>query len=84
MNKYLDGYTVGIVEYCTYDNGYALGLRRGKFLNICPMELRAAYTKGYNQGVFELNENIRSLQSQVDNQENMTRSGGSSSASPTE
>lgn len=46
-STFLDGYTHGIKEYCTFDNGYELATKTLSMTNICPHELREDFTKGY-------------------------------------
>lgn len=53
MSEYLDGYAEGLVEYCTFQKGYERGVNNGKPLDICPMEMRDAYVKGYKTGKAE-------------------------------
>lgn len=51
MDQYLDGYTKGIVGYCTYDNGYELGSTNRQVVVTCPHEIREEFEKGYHQGL---------------------------------
>lgn len=66
VDAYLDGYTRGIVEFCTYENGYARGLSNKKMDNTCPVEMRSKYEQGYKLGLFELNEKIKLLKMRDD------------------
>lgn len=50
MNEYLDGYAKGLVEHCTYQSGYERGFHNKKALDVCPVEMRAAYVDGYKRG----------------------------------
>jgi hypothetical protein len=59
VDAYLDGYTRGIMEFCTYENGYAAGLNSQPLDNVCPVELRASYAKGHSAGAFEGKERKR-------------------------
>lgn len=54
---YLDGYTAGIKEYCTFDNGYKAGDTGIENTNACPLELRAEYDEGYKRGYRNLQAN---------------------------
>ena len=47
---YLDGYTAGIKEYCTFENGYKAGDTGKENPNACPLELRAQYDEGFKRG----------------------------------
>lgn len=58
---YIDGYTVGIIEFCNYENGYQLGLRNRENPQVCPAELRASFDKGYKVGLFELKEKMNEM-----------------------
>lgn len=69
LKAYLDGYTRGIIEYCTYDNGYTMGSKNQSISENCPLELRGSYTKGYNIGKIEFAEKMRQMQNQVDDAE---------------
>lgn len=60
-SAYLDGYTRGVLEYCTADNGYKMGAANHKPTEICPLEIRAAYAKGYQQGQLEHREAIQGM-----------------------
>lgn len=71
MNAYVDGYTTGIREYCTYDNGYEQGYTKKVMGDFCPSELREAYEKGFRAGKF-------ALQSRIENARNMGEGKGMS------
>lgn len=58
---YIDGYTAGIIEYCTFENGYKLGSVYGTSDDICPAELREQFAKGYRQGHLEHAEALRNM-----------------------
>lgn len=58
-DAYIDGYTKGIIEYCTYDNGYKIGSANATIPDVCPYELRAEFIKGYKQGNLEVSEKLR-------------------------
>jgi len=55
--SYLDGFTVGVKEYCTFENGYEAGDTGKENINVCPLELRAGYDKGYRKGYKNLQAN---------------------------
>lgn len=61
LKAYLDGYTRGIMQFCTYENGYALGLKNQPANKNCPAELNAPFLKGHSVGRFELSERKREL-----------------------
>lgn len=55
-SDYLDGYTKGIVEYCTYDKGFDLGESGQINKKVCPHELRQDFDKGFLAGHRALEE----------------------------
>lgn len=59
--QFIDGYTRGIIEYCTYDNGYKSGAANEKMPEVCPTEVREQYAKGYEQGRLEISERVQNL-----------------------
>lgn len=67
MDAYLDGYTRGIVEFCTYENGYASGLNNQPLSDVCPVELRTSYAKGHGAGLFEAQEKKRDFEKMREN-----------------
>lgn len=58
---YIDGYTKGIIEFCTYENGFKYGANNIEISEICPYEVRTAFVKGYKQGLLELNDKMRQM-----------------------
>lgn len=73
LKAYLDGYTRGIIEHCTYDNGYGLGSKNSPMSEFCPAEVRAEYERGYKVGKFHFAEKLRQMHNQVDDNENQQR-----------
>lgn len=68
-SHYLDGFTSGIKEYCTYDNGFKLASKSLPNKNTCPYELRSPFDKGYKMAALVLKEqkaNLKKLQDQQD------------------
>lgn len=61
MNQYLDGYTRGIIEFCTYENGYELGSENKALPDVCPTELKPAFAKGHSVGIIEFREKLSKL-----------------------
>lgn len=49
-SDYLDGYTKGIIGYCSKDNGFAIGFKNLDMPQVCPYELRSEFTSGYELG----------------------------------
>mgnify|MGYP000887611048 FL=1 len=61
MQTYMDGYSKGIAEHCTYKNGYALGFTKKSMSKSCPTELLAEYERGFKSGRFDLGVKVDSL-----------------------
>lgn len=53
---YLDGYTAGIQQYCSYENGFKLGEKGIPDPQICPLEIRAEFDKGFKLGSLDRRE----------------------------
>lgn len=70
---YVDGFTRGIIEYCTYENGFELGLKDRSLADVCPMELRSAFNEGYKRGKFEYDEKMRRMGSLSEQKERTDR-----------
>ena len=51
--EYMKGWKAGVKVFCTYKNGYQLGLDNGQYQNICPKKLEADFFKGYTLGLQE-------------------------------
>lgn len=66
-SDYTAGYTQGLIEYCTYANGYALVNLNLKPHEICPLELRSEFNRGYKIARDELSEKKRGLRRLSDN-----------------
>ena len=47
---YMEGRTTGLKKFCIYEKAYELALKREKYLNICPEEMKADFLKGYREG----------------------------------
>ncbi|MFY8350618.1 DUF2799 domain-containing protein [Pseudoalteromonas sp. SSM20] len=56
QDLYLDGFTIGIKEYCTYENGFELAQKDIENPNVCPFEIRAEFDKGYKIGYLDRRE----------------------------
>jgi hypothetical protein len=61
MDTYIDGYTRGVIEYCTYENGYSMGVANKPIPEVCPVEAAGNFSKGYKVGQFETSEKIRKM-----------------------
>lgn len=84
MDAYLDGFTRGVLEYCTYENGYAIGLSGKPMPDACPLEARENFAKGFRLGSLEARETrnlVERLQDERDSTDSPDRSGEASSTS---
>lgn len=68
LNSYIDGYTRGIVEFCTYEHGYEYAAQNLSMPDVCPTELKSAFEKGYAVGKFELREKLSELNRKQEDQ----------------
>jgi hypothetical protein len=78
LSKYLDGFTKGVIEYCTFDNGYAVGSSNAENPNSCPLELRTEFTHGYNRGRADFEISISRLKAASAERERAAASGDKS------
>ena len=69
MDSYLEGYTKGVIEYCTYENGHLLGSQNKPIEGSCPIEVRSAFDNGYAQGLREFKEKLTDLRRESDENE---------------
>ena len=65
-SAYLDGWARGIVKYCTFDNGYKLGLSNTEDERVCPYELRSEFERGYVIGIREFEQTVQRLKRESD------------------
>jgi hypothetical protein len=54
---YLAGFREGLVEFCTYENGYNIGGKGKDDTKLCPLELRKQFELGYKKGQKDLQDN---------------------------
>ncbi|KXI27297.1 DUF2799 domain-containing protein [Paraglaciecola hydrolytica] len=59
--EFIQGFSVGITEYCTYENGNKRGLNNLPITNNCPLEARANFEEGYKNGDFVYRDNQRNI-----------------------
>ncbi|MCF6439351.1 DUF2799 domain-containing protein [Pseudoalteromonas luteoviolacea] len=50
QNQFVSGYSAGLIEYCTYDNGYKHATEGNSQTDICPFDLQQDYQKGFALG----------------------------------
>lgn len=58
---YVDGFMKGIIEFCTYDNGYQWGLENKSPAGVCPLELRRPFQNGYRVGKLQYDEKMHRM-----------------------
>ncbi len=51
--EYMKGWTAGVKVFCTYKEGYKLGLSNVEYQNVCPKKLETGFFKGYTLGLQE-------------------------------
>lgn len=61
LDAYLDGYSRGLITFCTYDQGYDHGLNSVPASEICPYEIQEHYVRGYNDGHRKYEERIQEI-----------------------
>jgi hypothetical protein len=64
-SEYLEGYTKGIVEYCTYESGFDLGESGQNNKKVCPHERRQDFDKGFLAGHRALAEKVNRVQKEA-------------------
>jgi hypothetical protein len=69
LQTYIDGYTKGIIEHCTYKNGYTLGFTKRSMSKACPAELRSEYERGYRSGRIDLDMQVRDMKRMSEDKE---------------
>jgi len=73
---YMHGWSNGVIEYCTPDRGYAVGLGGSSGNSrVCPPETRGLFDYNVDLGlrVYNLRNQINSLDSEIDGYENRLR-----------
>ena len=65
--RYLDGWTQGIRNYCTPENGFSVGDRGASYGNVCPTDLEPAFYAALLDGrrLFNARSEINDLQRRI-------------------
>ncbi|KZN56608.1 DUF2799 domain-containing protein [Pseudoalteromonas luteoviolacea] len=50
QEQFVNGYSSGLFEYCTFETGYQSAIEGNSKTSICPVELYQAYQKGFAHG----------------------------------
>lgn len=78
---YLDGYTVGIKDYCSYENGFKVGEKGLENPNVCPFEIRAEFDKGHKLGMLDRREKQKNVELAERERDRALQSSGSAMSS---
>jgi Protein of unknown function (DUF2799) len=70
---FLDGYARALVDVCTFNGGFELGSSNQKYPEICPLEIRADFQKGYLDGKRHYDETMKKLNGMSDELEEEER-----------
>jgi hypothetical protein len=64
---YFRGRDDGLKNFCTYDNGFSQGRYGKKFNYVCPSDLGAAFSAGFNTGrkVYKYNRKVAALEKRL-------------------
>jgi hypothetical protein len=57
--QFVKGYMAGIKNFCTYDNGYQLGLTEEAYPNVCPSSMADNFMHGFKVGMKKQASNER-------------------------
>lgn len=65
------GYDTGLDNYCTVDNGYAVGRRGMYYGHVCPAEVERAFVSAYELGkeTYDVEQEISDLDRRIDSLE---------------
>ena len=65
--SYLDGWTQGVRNYCTPENGFAIGDRGSSYANVCPDDLEPSFYAALLDGrrLFNARSEINDLERQL-------------------
>lgn len=69
-SQYIAGYTSGIMDFCTQQNGYNLGLESKDKSSSCPPELRNDFRRGYNIAQQEIQQTMHQIERDTDRRQN--------------
>lgn len=66
FEPYRQGHEQGVSQFCTADNGFALGRRGGRYQNVCPPALAAVFVPAYQRGqqIYRVERQIQDAQRQ--------------------
>ena len=67
--EYQKGYIAGAKIFCTFENGYKMGLANHKHPDSCPFELAKNYNSGFKAGRAAYHQQQSSIQTTIENRE---------------
>ncbi|TLX48743.1 hypothetical protein C1E24_02415 [Pseudoalteromonas phenolica] len=59
QKSYIDGFSDGLISYCTFDNGFKRGQEGLELNQSCPLEIRQEFEKGYKIGKKTRDEKLK-------------------------
>ncbi|MFT7560827.1 MAG: hypothetical protein ACI93R_002750 [Flavobacteriales bacterium] len=62
IDQYVNGYTLGVVEYCTQENGFDIGERGDAIPSVCPIEYREIFMSGYYKGISKRERELKEIE----------------------
>lgn len=71
---FVDGYSDGLIEYCTFDNGFKIGESGLTSDSICPLELRKEFLAGYRQAKLIRDQTLAEMEREKRMRESMPNS----------
>lgn len=76
LDRYLDGRTAGLTEYCRASRGYQEGIAGRSYGGVCPATLEADFKSGYDAGrrMFVVEERVREQERQLADRERRLKS----------
>ncbi|MBN1959152.1 MAG: DUF2799 domain-containing protein [Desulfuromonadales bacterium] len=69
---YMSGYEMGLVQFCTPERGFSLGLGGAGYSGICPAELEGDFLSAYQQGyeIYQAERQVKKIAERLHDQEN--------------
>jgi len=67
IDRYRVGHSEGVKRFCTPERGYQLGLRGGRYPDICPQNLKGSFKQAWQEGrqLYDLRRDIASLRKDI-------------------
>lgn len=74
--EFVDGYARALIDICNYDKGFQLGAENRVIPDVCPLEVRADFQRGYVQGKRDYDQKMRNLKRLADQKEEIEKRRG--------